>query len=390
MYDIGLHSALQKLHNSQKALYSIYGYKSVYQIFRMKKIVANFVVICGVTVILHFLNRRVKGNFLLENDESPSTFAQPPLITKLHLSNIQSSEAPYERHFSTVHNKSASLPDKNPTDEKNTDAQVYNNGHRYICEILLNESGSDYNSDYLEDCVRLVDSHPRLNEVLIKTKQYIGWHKKRVEELSKSKRGISDERTLVATCPHSRCRGYGSQKMLRLGFAFVLAVARLNDYYSLSGQKVQLQDVRLDIFSPRTFDWSAFDNDSEVSTSKTTDLCSDVLSQSKKTVFYSISDWKTPRRMGCIRHLDYVTTDILNYASSTQIKSNFNDCLLFILIRMLFKFGEPVRKVERKFWELQGLNGNVEYAAVHIRTGVFDSGIKEGPYIQIGFLYHKR
>ena len=44
---------------------------------------------------------------------------------------------------------------------------------------------------------------------------------------------------------------------------------------------------------------------------------------------------------------------------------------------MLFKFGEPVRKVERKFWELQGLKENVEYAAVHIRTGVFDSGINE-------------
>ena len=83
--------------------------------------------------------------------------------------------------------------------------------------------------------------------------------------------------------------------------------------------------------------------------------------------------------MGCITHLDYVTTKILNYASSAQIKSNYNDSLLFILIRMLFKFGEPVRKVERKFWELQGLNGNVEYAAVHIRTGVFDSGIEEPP-----------
>ena len=46
---------------------------------------------------------------------------------------------------------------------------------------------------------------------------------------------------------------------------------------------------------------------------------------------------------------------------------------------MLFRFGEPVRKVERKFWELQGLNRNVEYAAVHIRTGVFDSGIEEPP-----------
>ena len=214
----------------------------------MKKIVANFIVICGVTVILHFLNRRVKGNFLLENDESPSTFAQPPLITKLHLSNIQSSEAPYERHFSTAHNKSASLPDKNPTDEKNTDAQVYNNGRRYICEILLNESGSDYNSDYLEDCVRLVDSHPRLCEFLIKTKQYIGWHKKRVEELSKSKRGISDERTLVATCQHPRCGGYGSQ-MLRLVFAFLLAVATerllLLKWPESLVLRSQLQDVRL-------------------------------------------------------------------------------------------------------------------------------------------------
>ena len=361
----------------------------------MKKIV-TFLVLCGVGIILHLLTGRLKGNFritfnLLEDEERYTT---PPshINTSIslnhrtgpHQSNSQSSEAPSERHFPTAHSKSANLPENATlTDEKNTDTPVYN-GHRNICEILLNESGSDYSIDYLEDCVRLVDSHPRLYEFLIKTKQYIGWHKKRVKELSKSKRGISDERTLVATCPHPRCGGYGSQ-MFRLGFAFVLAVATerllLLKWPENPALRSQLQDVRLDIFSPRTFDWSAFDNDihiDEVPTPKST-FCADVLSPNTKTMLYDISVWRASEMKNCTMYLDYVNVSTLDGAKirTSKFRANFNISPLFILIRMLFKFGEPVRKVETKFWELQGLKGNVEYAAVHIRTGVFDSGINE-------------
>ena len=362
----------------------------------MKKIV-TFLVLCGVGIILHLLTGRLKGNFritfnLLEDEERYTT---PPshINTSIslnhrtgpHQSNSQSSEAPSERHFPTVHSKSANLPENaSLTDEKNRDAPVYN-GHRNICEILLNESGSDYSSDYLEDCVRLVDSHPRLYEFLIKTKQYIGWYRKRVKELNKSIRGISDERTLVGTCLNPRCGGYGTQ-MFSLGFAFVLAVATerllLLKWPESPALRSQLQDVRLDIFSPTTFDWSAFDNDihiDKVPTSKTDDLCSEALSPNKKTVIYDIRHFWKSKRDDCARRLGYADIGTLNVAQiwNTTSGINFNVSPLFILIRMLFKFGEPVRKVVRKFWELQGLKGNVEYGAVHIRTGVFDSGINE-------------
>ena len=261
------------------------------KIFRMKKTITyTFVVIFGVGLIilgLQLVNGRVKSNLRVSYNLYNHR-------TGPHQSNSQSSEAPSERHFPTAHSKSANLPENaSLTDEKNTDTPVYN-GHRNICEILLNESGSDYSSDYLEDCVRLVDSHPRLYEFLIKTKQYIGWHKKRVEELSKSKRGISDERTLVGTCLNPKCGGYGTQ-MFSLGFAFVLAVATerllLLKWPESPALRSQLQDVRLDIFSPTTFDWSAFDNDihiDKVPTSKTDDLCSEALSPNKKTVIYDI------------------------------------------------------------------------------------------------------
>ena len=248
------------------------------------KVIVTFVVICGVLgiITLYLLNGTfaVKSNFLLGQSQYNGQGPDGASIS--------------ERPFPTVHSKSASLPDNNLTGEN---TPVNNYRHRYICEILLNESGPVYDSDYLvEDCVRLVDSHPRLYDFLLKTKEYIAWHRKRVEELSKSKKGISDERTLVGTCPHWNwgCGGYGSQ-MLCLGFAFVLAVST-ERLLLLKWPEISIlgDQLKLDIFNPSTFDWSAFDNDihiDKVPTSKTTDLCSDVLSQSKTTVLYDVSVW---------------------------------------------------------------------------------------------------
>ena len=239
--------------------------------YRLNWKIVIFAVIAIIS-LLFLLKEKRKSNF----SETFNRIRDEEFITKL---TRQGSESISEHYLPTEHSKSANLTDANLTDEENLDTPV---GHRRICEILLNESGSVYSSDYLEDCLSLVDSHPRPYEFLLKAKQYITWHRKRVEEIRKSKKGISHERILVGTCINPYCGGYGS-KMTCLGFAFVLAVATerllLLKWPESQALRRQLQEVRLDIFSPKTFDWSAFDNDiniDEIPISKTTDLCSEV------------------------------------------------------------------------------------------------------------------
>ena len=230
-----------------------------------------------------------------------------------------------------------------------------------------------------------MDSHPHLYEFLLKAKQYIAWHRKRVEELSKSEKGISHERTLVGTCQFPYCGGYGSQ-MTCLGFTFVLAVATerllLLKWPESQALRRQLQDVRLDIFSPKTIDWSAFDDDiniDEIPTSESNDLCSEVQSQ-KTVVVYDIERWVS-KKEDCARRLGYAEIGTWNSGKIKSSKSgtNFNVSPLFIITRLLFQFGESVKTFERKFWESYGLNGSktIDYAATHIRTGSFDTGIIE-------------
>ena len=92
------------------------------------KVIVTFVVICGVLgiITLYLLNETfgVKSDFLLGQYQYNS---QGP-----------DGASTSERPFPTVHSKSASLPDNNLTGEN---TPVYNYRHRYICEILLNESG---------------------------------------------------------------------------------------------------------------------------------------------------------------------------------------------------------------------------------------------------------
>ena len=340
----------------------------------MNRKIVIFAVI-GIISLLFLLKETRKSNFSVTYNR----LRDEEFITK---PTRQGSESISEHYLPTEHSKSANLTDANLTDEENLDTPV---GHRRICEILLNESGSVYSSDYLEDCVSLVDSHPRLYEFLLKAKHYITWHRKRVEEISKSKKGISHERILVGTCINPYCGGYGSQ-MTCLGFAFVLAVATerllLLKWPESQALRRQLQEVRLDIFSPKTFDWSAFDNDiniDEIPISKTTDLCSEVQSQ-KTVVVYDIEGWAY-KKEDCARRLGYAEIGTWNFGKIRRSRSgtNFNVNPLFIITRLLFQFGEPVRKFEQKFWELQGLNGSesIDYAAVHIRTGSFGSGLVE-------------
>ena len=126
----------------------------------MNRKIVILAVIFGVGIIplVFLLNGIRKNNFsvtfnLLKDEELNTSVNQSPLMTK-QLGGFQparqGSESTSERHLPTEHSKSANLPDANLTDEENVDTPV---GHRRICEILLNESGSVYSSDYLEDCV---------------------------------------------------------------------------------------------------------------------------------------------------------------------------------------------------------------------------------------------
>ena len=252
----------------------------------------------------------------------------------------------------------------------------------HLCRDVLQRTKS-FRNGLLEECEHLASKHPVFKTFLEKTLAYLSWHNSATAQTAPARPSL----TWKCLKRGPGCGGYGDQ-IRGIAYAFVLA--------SLTGRMLYIQwpslyttnrEVDRDalehrMFVPNALNWSL---PSFLSNASTTPFCDhgpryeavgvcEALYSHTQHIVYSVMHWHT----SCFNE-----SLMENKASSLDLKGfvklprNVLECATTIIVRLLLQYSKAVHEKMEELKRTLGVGPDTHFAAVHIRTGMFPSGLNE-------------
>ena len=251
-----------------------------------------------------------------------------------------------------------------------------------LCLSILQRT-ERFRQSLLRECEYLVGNHTVIKTFLEKTLAYLSWHNNITTQSAPARR------TLTWQCLRSPldCGGYGDQ-IRGMAYTFVLALLTdrvlyiqwLNLYTAKSESGTSsLEDT---MFVPNAINWSVPSFLSKVTAVQFIDadayheasgVCKALYSQTEHITYNTMHFHPT-----CFKE-----TIMGDHTASVALKELINtptkvlEFAIAISVQLLLKYSKAVRERKEEIKTGLGIGPDTHFAALHIRTGMFASGVNE-------------
>ena len=251
-----------------------------------------------------------------------------------------------------------------------------------LCRNVLRRT-QGFRDSLLAECERLAGDHPVFKTFLENTLDYVLWHNSATAKTAPGRRSL----TWKCLLRGRGCGGYGDQ-IRGMSYAFVLAsltkrmlYIRWPDLYTAKTENAR-DAFEETMFVPSAVNWSLPSFLSNITTVQFSDhgphneargICKALFSRTQH-ITYSVMHWHST----CFKE-----TLMQNSVPSVALKEfiklprNVLECAATIIVRLLLTFSKAVREKKKEFKRTLGIDPHTQFAAVHIRTGMFPSGLNE-------------
>ena len=290
-------------------------------------------------------------------------------------------------HSDTDEGNVSSLPsDTKPTTSLPSDTKPTTSlpsDTKQLCLNVLRRIQS-FKQSLLKECEHLVGNLPIIKTYLERTLAYLSWHN------SATTRAAPDKRTLTWKClrPLISCGGYGDQVR---GMAYTFVLALLTDrvlyiqwpnLYITKSENDGSTHEDSNMFLPNAINWTVPSFLANVSAMQFIDLdayhepsgvCEALYSQTQH-ITYNTMHWHPT----C-----FSETLMANHTASLALKELLKaptDALEFtvtVTIRLLLEYSNAVYERKKELKKELGIGPDSHFVAIHIRSGIFASGLNE-------------
>ena len=252
-----------------------------------------------------------------------------------------------------------------------------------LCRNVLRRTHS-FRDSLLAECEHLAGDHPVFKTFLENTLDYVLWHNSATAKTAPGRRSL----TWKCLLRGRGCGGYGDQ-IRGMSYAFVLAsltkrmlYIRWPDLYTAKTENAR-DAFEETMFVPSAVNWSLPSFLSNITTVQFSDhgphneargICKALFSRTQH-ITYSVMHWHST----CFNETLLMQNSVPSVALKEFIKlpRNVLECAATIIIRLLLTFSKAVREKKKEFKRTLGIDPHTQFAAVHIRTGMFPSGLNE-------------
>ena len=268
-----------------------------------------------------------------------------------------------------VGNSTFLLPDAKP--ESVTDRQ--------LCRSVLQRAQS-FRQGLLEECERLSGNLPAFKTFLESTLAYLSWHSRAATQTAPAKRSL----TWKCLKRGPACGGYGDQ-IRGMAYAFLLALLTERVLYiqwptlyapTSGNDNTALGET---MFAPNVINWRLPMFLTNVTAVQFVDtgphneargVC-EMLHGHTQHITYTTTHW----HYSCFNGTLMGTNSALNEFINSPM--NVLECATTIIVKLLLKYSKPVCERKKELKRELGIDPHSHFAAVHIRTGMFPSGLTE-------------
>lgn len=258
----------------------------------------------------------------------------------------------------------------------------------HLCRDVLQRTKS-FRNGLLEECEHLASEHPLFKTFLEKTLAYLSWHNSATAQTASARPSL----TWKCLKRGPGCGGYGDQ-IRGMAYAFVLA--------SLTGRMLYIRWPNLytadseddrdalehRMFVPNAVNWSLPSFLSNASTTQFSDhgprreavgVCEALYSHTQH-VTYSVMHWHTSCFNESLMENKVSSLDLKGFL---ELPRNVLECATTIIVRLLLQYSKAVHEKMEELKRVLGVGPDTHFAAVHIRTGMFPSGLSESVGLRI-------
>ena len=259
-----------------------------------------------------------------------------------------------------------------------------------LCLRVLRRT-QNFRQGLLEECKRLARNLTVFKTFLEKTAAYVSWHNNLTEAATRS---VSTRRSVTWKCLKDvvMCGGYGDQ-VRGMAYTFFLAILTERVLYiqwpslhtAKSEHDTSASSPEEAMFVPNAINWSLPSLLSNVPTAQFVDwdahheasgVC-EALYGPTQHITYSTAHWHPT----C-----FDETFMKNNSTSLALKGFIKLSLdvlehaITIIAHLLFRYSRGVSERKNELKRELGIGPDTRYVAVHIRAGIFPSGLSETVY----------
>ena len=251
-----------------------------------------------------------------------------------------------------------------------------------LCRSVLRRAQS-FRESLLKECEQLAGDRPVFKTFLEKTLAYLLWHNNATARTAPARRSL----TWKCLKRGPGCGGYGDQ-IRGMAYAFILAFLtermlyiQWPNLYTAKSDNVR-NALEETMFVPYAINWSLPSFLSNVTGMHFNDhgsryeavgVCEALYGRTQH-ITYSTMHWHP----SCFNEtlMGNITASL---ALKEFIKSprNVLECATTIIVRLLLKYSKVVQEKKKELKQILGIGPHTHFAAVHIRTGMFPSGLNE-------------
>ena len=255
---------------------------------------------------------------------------------------------------------------------------------RQLCRSILQRTHS-FRQGLLEECERLSDNAPAFEIFLERTLAYLSWHSRAATQTAPAKRSL----TWKCLKRGPACGGYGDQ-IRGMAYAFLLALLTERVLYIQWPNLFTIESENIPeeaMFVPNAINWSVPSFLSNVPTVQFRDpvplreasgVCA-ALHGRTQHITYSTTHWHFSCLNGTLMGTNSASLALKEFINSPM---NVLECATTIIVQLLLKYSKPVCERKKELKRELGIDPHTHFAAVHIRTGMFPSGLTESVRIQ--------